>query len=43
MSSMKSFDMWDGIFGLGIMATVEAGDIEGGFQLVSMELTMAVP
>jgi hypothetical protein len=43
MSSMKSFDMWDGIFGLGIMATVEAGDMEGGFQIVSMELTLAVP
>lgn len=43
MSSMKSFDMWDGIFGLGIMATVEAGDMEGGFQVVTMELTMAVP
>jgi len=43
MASMKSFDMWDGIFGLGVMATVEAGDIEGGFQVVTMELTLAVP
>ena len=43
MSSMKSFDMWDGVFGLGIIATLEAADIEGGFQVVSLELTLAVP
>lgn len=43
MSSMKSFDMWDGVFGLGVMATLEAADIEGGFQVISLELTLAVP
>ena len=43
MSSMQSFDMWDGSFGMGVMATIEAADMEGGFQVVSMELTLAVP
>jgi hypothetical protein len=44
MSSMKLFDTWDnGAYGLGMLATLEAGDMEGGFQVVSLELTMAVP
>lgn len=43
MSSMKLFDMWDGVFGLGVIATLEAADVEGGFQVVSLELTLAVP
>lgn len=45
LQSLNEFDMWEGegIFGPGVIATVESGDPEGGFRLVSMQLTMAIP
>lgn len=44
MESVKLLDMWDDSgFGLGVISTVEVGPPEGGFQLVSMQVTMAVP
>jgi hypothetical protein len=44
MESMRLFDDWDNSgWGLGIIATVEAGEIEGGYQMVTMEITLAVP
>jgi hypothetical protein len=44
MDAVKLFDMWDGSgFGLGVIATVEITPPEGGFQSVTMNLTLAVP
>jgi len=45
LQSLNSLDMWEGegIFGPGVIATVETGDPEGGFRLVSMQVTMAIP
>jgi len=44
MQAMRLFDQWEGYGnGMGVIATVEAADTEGGFQIVSMELTLAVP
>jgi hypothetical protein len=36
--------MWDNTgYGLGVIATVDVGEAQGGFQTVNMQLTMAVP
>lgn len=44
MDSLNSFDMWDESgYGLGVIATVETGGFEGGYNVVSMQLTLAVP
>ena len=44
MESMKSFDPWDETgLGLGVIATVDAPTVEGGFQLVNMQLSVVVP
>lgn len=44
MESVKLLDLWDEFgFGLGVISTVDAADPEGGFQIISMEVTMAVP
>lgn len=40
-----SLDQWDpaGGFGLGVIATVDAGDATGGFQAVTLTLNAAIP
>lgn len=44
MESVQEFDMWEPHApGMGVIATVEAPTPEGGFQTVSMQLTMVVP
>jgi hypothetical protein len=44
MESMKQFDPWDeGIPGMGVIATVDAPTVEGGFQLVNLQLSVVVP
>ena len=44
MDSVNQLDQWDDSgFGLGVIATLETAGTEGGYQTVSMQLTMAVP
>ena len=44
MMSLNLFDQWDNSgFGLGVIANVDVLEPEGGFQIVNMELTLAVP
>jgi hypothetical protein len=44
MMSLNLFDQWaDGSYGLGVIANVDVLEPEGGFQIVNMELTLAVP
>jgi hypothetical protein len=44
LDSARTLDQWDPAnFGLGVIATVETNAPEGGFQTVSMTITMAVP
>lgn len=45
MHSLNLLDQWDdeGLYGPGVIATVSAGEISGGFQSVTMQITMAVP
>ena len=44
MESLNLFDQWDdGSYGLGVIATVDVSEPEGGFQIVNMDLTLAVP
>ena len=44
LDSARTLDQWDPAnFGLGVIATVEANSPEGGFQTVTMTITMAVP
>jgi hypothetical protein len=44
MESLNLFDQWDdGSYGLGVIATVDVAEPEGGFQIVNMDLTLAVP
>jgi hypothetical protein len=44
LDSSRLLDRWDPAnFGLGVIATVETSAPEGGFQTVSMTITMAVP
>ena len=44
MQSINLLDQWEpGTFGVGTIATVDIPPPEGGFQLVTMQLTMAIP
>lgn len=44
MESINEFDQWDPTgFGLGVIATLEVDEPEGGFQTVRLVATMAVP
>jgi hypothetical protein len=45
LDSSKALDQWatGGSFGLGVIATVETNAPEGGFQTVTMTITVAVP
>jgi len=44
MASLNQFDPWDeGIPAFGVIATVDAPSIEGGIQLVNMQLSLMVP
>jgi hypothetical protein len=44
MQSINSLDQWDDTgYGLGVVATLDAGSPEGGFQTTTMTITMAVP
>lgn len=44
MESINSLDQWDDTgYGVGVVATLEAGPPEGGFQTTVMTITMAVP
>lgn len=45
LDSSRALDQWatGGSFGLGVIATVETGTPEGGFQTVVMTITVAVP
>lgn len=44
MDSVNLLDQWDETgYGLGVIATLETGGAEGGFQTVNLQLTMAVP
>lgn len=44
LDSARQLDQWDpATFGLGVIATVETNSPEGGFQTVTMTITVAVP
>jgi hypothetical protein len=44
MGSINLLDVWEpGGYGTGVIATAEMVPPEGGFQMVSMQLTMAIP
>lgn len=44
LQSLNLMDQWDGTgFGMGVIASVDIPPPEGGFQLVTMTLTLAVP
>jgi hypothetical protein len=45
MNSLYLLDQWEeeGPFGLGVIATVDVDEPQGGFQTVNMQVTMAVP
>lgn len=44
MQSINLLDQWDDTgYGVGVIATLEATEPEGGFQTVTMQITMAVP
>jgi hypothetical protein len=44
MESMNLLDQWDDLgYGIGVIATLEAGEPEGGFQTTVLTITMAVP
>lgn len=45
MDSVNLFDTWSefGSFGLGVISSVEVSSVQGGFQAVTMNLTMAIP
>jgi hypothetical protein len=44
MESLNALDQWEpGTFGVGTIATVDIPPPEGGFQLVTMQLTIAIP
>ena len=44
MEAMKVLDPWDDFsVGMGVIATVEAPTIEGGFSVVNMQLSLVVP
>ena len=44
MESVNLFDQWDETgFGMGVIATVEASTAAGGFEVVTMQLSLVVP
>jgi hypothetical protein len=44
MQSINELDQWDDTgYGLGVIATSEVSEPQGGFQTVSLNITMAVP
>lgn len=44
MESVNQLDQWDETgYGVGVIATLESGPPEGGFQTTTMVITMAVP
>jgi hypothetical protein len=44
MQSVNDLDMWEeGGYGVGVIATLDTASPEGGYQVVNMQLTMAVP
>ena len=44
MLLIKHLDQWEpGEFGLGVIATAEVSDFEGGFVTTTMQVTMSVP
>lgn len=44
MESINLLDQWDGAsYGIGVIATLEVGTPEGGFQTTTLTVTMAVP
>jgi hypothetical protein len=44
MESINLIDQWDDTgYGLGVIATMEVAPPEGGYQMATMQITMAVP
>jgi hypothetical protein len=44
MQSINLLDQWDEVgFGAGVIATLEAPSAEGGYQVINLQVTMAVP
>lgn len=44
MESLNLLDQWDDTgYGVGVIATLEAPGPEGGYQVVNLQVTMAVP
>jgi hypothetical protein len=44
MQSINQLDQWDDTgYGVGVIATLDTPEPEGGFQTVTMQITMAVP
>jgi hypothetical protein len=44
MESINQLDQWDATgYGIGVIATLDVTEPEGGFQTTNMVLTMAVP
>lgn len=44
MDSVKLLDQWDDFgYGIGVIATLETAPPEGGFQTITLQVTMAVP
>lgn len=44
MQAINLLDIWeDGGFGLGVIATADIAEPQGGFQTVNLQLTMAIP
>jgi len=44
MESINLLDQWDSTgYGIGVIATLDAGAPEGGFQTTTLTITMAVP
>ena len=44
MQSINLLDVWEpGGYGLGVIATADIGEPQGGFQAVSMQISMAIP
>jgi hypothetical protein len=44
MQSINELDQWDDTgYGIGVIATSEVGEPQGGFQTVALNITMAVP
>jgi len=44
MDSVNLLDQWDDTgYGIGVIATMETAEPEGGYQTVTLQVTMAVP